>query len=159
MKGNLELPKCIVNIVIGALAIILALACFLSDTGVFERESAYGGDAYTGIQNAAAITANNVKCVAGIASLGFGSVLLILGFSFASRGVFGLLEAGRGLGKNEGAPSSSKKEGATNSTVSLQSNNLSGDNDAPVSPQPGVAKEAPSPMTPQPPKDCDDASK
>lgn len=26
MKGNLELPKCIVNIVIGALAIILALA-------------------------------------------------------------------------------------------------------------------------------------
>lgn len=86
-------------------------------------------------------------------------MLLILGFSFVSRGVFGLLEAGRGSGKNEGAPSSSKKEAATNPTVSLQSNNLSGDNDAPVSPQPEVAKEAPSPMTPQPPKDCDDASK
>lgn len=159
MKGNLELPKCIVDIVIGALAIILALACFLSDTGVFERESAYGGDAYTGIQNAAAITANNVKCVAGIASLGLGSVLLILGLSFASRGVFGLLEAGRGLKKNKDASSSSKKEGVTSPTVSLQSNNLSGANDAPVPPQPEVAKETSSPMTPRPPKDCDDASK
>lgn len=49
---------------IAALSLIFAIVCFTMDVdyvrGSTESNSSYGGDAYTGIQNAAAQTATNV---------------------------------------------------------------------------------------------------
>ena len=77
MKSKSAIVKASGSIIVGIISIILAIVCFASDTGDWEKESTYGGDAYTGIQNAGAVTANNVRCVAQIASFGFGSILLI----------------------------------------------------------------------------------
>ena len=71
--------KSILTMVVGVVAIVLAIVCFAMDTGNYERDSAYGGDAYTGIQNAAAQTANNVQDLAAIAKVGFGSILMVFG--------------------------------------------------------------------------------
>ena len=49
------------------------------DVGYWEASISYGGDAYTGIQNAAAQTANNVQDLAEIAAMGFGFLLISLG--------------------------------------------------------------------------------
>lgn len=73
-------------IVVGILAIILAFVCFTKDVGNVTVGYSYGGDAYTGIQNAAAQTANNVLYLAEIVRLGFGSVLLILGLGMVAIG-------------------------------------------------------------------------
>ncbi len=73
--------KKIFFIVIGVVAIALGVVCFILDTGSYERNTSYGGDAYTGIQNAAAQTANNVMCLAIIAKFGFGSILVVTGLS------------------------------------------------------------------------------
>ena len=52
---------------------------FAKDVGYYESSSSYGGDAYTGIQNAAAQTANNVKALSEIAKMGFAFFLIALG--------------------------------------------------------------------------------
>ncbi len=91
MKSS-EKIKWILFLVIGCISIVLCIMCFVADTGVFERESAYGGDAYTGIQNAAAITANNVKCVAEIVSTGFGSILLVFGLYLIAVSILNLVD-------------------------------------------------------------------
>lgn len=88
---QLSMVKPICLIVIGALSVIFSIVCFAADTGAFERQSAYGGDAYTGIQNAGAITANNVKCVAQICSIGFGGVFLLAGLTLLAVGIASLL--------------------------------------------------------------------
>ena len=57
--------------------------------GSYANNMQYGGDAYTGIQNAAAQTARNVKALATIAKDGFGFLLMAVGliavFYFALR--------------------------------------------------------------------------
>ena len=62
---------------------------FGKDVGYYEASSAYGGDAYTGIQNAAAQTANNVKALSEITKNGFAFFLIAVGliaiFYFASK--------------------------------------------------------------------------
>ena len=45
---------------IAILALIFAIICFNADCGDLESNKAYGGDAYTGIQNSSAQTANNI---------------------------------------------------------------------------------------------------
>lgn len=74
-NGKLLLPA--------ILSIVLSIICFNMYTGNGENNHTYGGDAYTGIQNAAAQTANNVRDLAEIVSFGFGSVLLVAGISLA----------------------------------------------------------------------------
>ena len=76
---------------IGCLALILCLVCFVADAGEFESMSRYGGDAYTGIQNASALAASNTKCVAQICSLGFGSILLVGGLLILAKGILLLM--------------------------------------------------------------------
>ena len=73
-------------IVVGILAVILAIVCFSMDVGNTSLAYSYGGDAYTGIQNAAAQTANNVLYLAKIARFGFSSVLLVLGLGMIATG-------------------------------------------------------------------------
>lgn len=65
--------------ILGVVAIVLGIMCFTKDTGDYESNRSYGGDAYTGIQNAAAETARNIKDLAIICSFGFGSVLCVTG--------------------------------------------------------------------------------
>ena len=68
----------------GLLSIILGLvACGFSDGG-YEMSNTYGGDAYTGIQNAAAQTANNVETLAGIVKFGVASLLIVLGIAISA---------------------------------------------------------------------------
>lgn len=49
----------IVTVILGILAICLGNSVYYSVS--YEHNKSYGGDAYTGIQNAAAKTANNVN--------------------------------------------------------------------------------------------------
>lgn len=88
---SIKKVEAICKIIIGALSIVFALIILAADSGVFERQTSYGGDAYTGIQNAGAITANNVKCLAIICSQGFGFILLVGGAIIALNGVTTLI--------------------------------------------------------------------
>ena len=75
-------PKKIISIIgtiVGIMSIRYSFVIRKMSTGMFERELAYGGDAYTGIQNAAAQTANNVQDLTEVLRKGFSSVLLIVG--------------------------------------------------------------------------------
>lgn len=64
---------------IGILSIILSLVCFSKEVGDTVHRSYYGGDAYTGIQHAAADTGNNVYELTKIVRFGFGSILMVGG--------------------------------------------------------------------------------
>ena len=52
-------------LLIGITAIIFAIVCLTAEPCIWDTtyvyKETYGGDAYTGIQNAAAITANNIQ--------------------------------------------------------------------------------------------------
>lgn len=76
-------------ILIGSISIVLSIVCFAYGDLKFEPRSIYGGDAYTGIQNAAAVTSENVMILAKIVKIGFSSVLLVAGLGFLC---FGLTE-------------------------------------------------------------------
>ena len=73
----------------GIVSILFGLIMLGKDVGNYVSSSAYGGDAYTGIQNAAAQTANNVRSLSEIANNGFAFLLIAIGliaiFYFASR--------------------------------------------------------------------------
>ena len=78
-----------VFIFIGLISVVLSIVCFVYGDLKFEQRSMYGGDAFTGIQNAAAVTSENVMILAKIVKIGFGSVLLVAGLGFLG---FGLTE-------------------------------------------------------------------
>lgn len=71
----------IVGMVSGIASIISGISLKGYSTGSIEISSKYGGDAYTGIQNAAAQTANNVIDLAEIVQDGVSSALIILGIA------------------------------------------------------------------------------
>ena len=79
--------RAIVLIIIGIVAIGLSIKCYTFDKLDYESKSMYGGDAFTGIQNAAAVTSKNVKDLAGIVQFGFGSVLLVMGLTLVGFGL------------------------------------------------------------------------
>lgn len=72
---------------VGIISIALSIKCFSIKDLDYETKSAYGGDAFTGIQNAAAITSKNVKELTSVVQFGFGSLLLVNGLTLL---VFGL---------------------------------------------------------------------
>ena len=82
-----------VFIVIGIIAIGLAIGCYSIDDLHYEAINIYGGDAFTGIQNAAAVTSRNVKELAAIVQFGFGSVLFVMGLTLVGVGVIPLIGA------------------------------------------------------------------
>ena len=73
--------RSILLVIVGIISIGLSVSCFQKETGSRESRSVYGGDAFTGIQNAGARTASNVKDLAEIVKYGFGSILLVGGLS------------------------------------------------------------------------------
>ncbi len=68
---------------VAIISIIFAMICFDMYDGNYESDIKYGGDAYTGIQNAAAQTANNVmytnRCIKTIGGFAFIIIGLVLG--------------------------------------------------------------------------------
>ena len=64
---------------VGLISVILGIVCFSMENGAKELNSYYGGDAYTGIQQAAAQGARNGYYGNNILCLGFGSVLTVAG--------------------------------------------------------------------------------
>lgn len=79
-----DFEKCfyIAGIVSGSVSTICGFALVSDyDTGSFESYESYGGDAYTGIQQAAAKTANNVQDLAAITKFGFATLLIVWGFA------------------------------------------------------------------------------
>lgn len=85
MKINL---KQILFGLVGLAATVLSIVCFTLDTGSYELGKTYGGDAYTGIQQAAAQAANNAMYAGEIMKFGFGCVLLIAGLTLMLCAVF-----------------------------------------------------------------------
>jgi hypothetical protein len=79
--------KKILLVVIGIIAIILSIRCYTIKECDSAEKTIYGGDAYTGIQNAAATTSENIKELAEIVKFGFGSILLISGLTLLAIGI------------------------------------------------------------------------
>lgn len=65
----------------GFISIIFGFIISGMSTGSWENNTSYGGDAYTGIQNAAAQTANNVQDLAEILKIGSAFALIIFGIA------------------------------------------------------------------------------
>ncbi len=69
---------------LAGISLIFSIICFTLPDGTNTPAKQYGGDAYTGIQNAAAATARNVldlnKTVSTIAGLVFIMVALFVGY-------------------------------------------------------------------------------
>ena len=79
MKKLIAVLALVFAIVTGILSVIM----FDSSAIGYTAHEAYGGDAYTGIQNAAADTANSVRRLNDDICVGFGSILLVATFAFA----------------------------------------------------------------------------
>lgn len=67
------------GVISGVLSFIFGIVMFAQEAGYYELNSKYGGDAYTGIQNATAQTARNVQDLARLTQKGFGFLLIVLG--------------------------------------------------------------------------------
>ncbi len=78
-KSLISLLLYIGGIISGIISFIFGTTMFGKSCGLYEPSNTYGGDAYTGIQNAAAQTANNLTSVAEIAKDGIGYLLIAIG--------------------------------------------------------------------------------
>ena len=76
---------------LAALSLIFAIVCFGSDTGYWVSSKSYGGDAYTGIQNAAAQTANNINYLRENINTFAGLFFVIVALTFAAFGVYNFI--------------------------------------------------------------------
>lgn len=75
-------------IAVGIISILFAFNVMSMDAGSYESNEYYGGDAYTGIQQASAQAANNVQDLANITKRGFGFILMVMGSTLIVCGVF-----------------------------------------------------------------------
>lgn len=80
------------NICFGTLYIIIGLVSIiwglqLNYYGSYSKEEIYGGDAYTGIQNAASITANNINELGDMLCVCFKGILITMGGIIILNGV------------------------------------------------------------------------
>ncbi len=69
----------LLGIACGVLSVLLGISAWDMGVGAWEYTQTYGGDAYTGIQNAAAQTANNVQELTELIRFGTGALLFVLG--------------------------------------------------------------------------------
>lgn len=73
--------------IVGVVSLALSVMCFCSEKGDEVFRHYYGGDAYSGIQNASADAGTNVYCLTKIVAKGFGSVLLVGGLALLATGL------------------------------------------------------------------------
>ena len=131
----------ILFLIIGVIAIGLGIKAFGMSAGRYTGYETYGGDAYTGIQNAAARTANNVQDLLYIQRCGFGSVLLVSGLTLCAVGGCAVFDKGQDGTKasarsaNRSAPASGVAETVLKQNprpVVLASGTISGNQKIPV---------------------------
>ena len=79
--------KNILFILVGIVSIWMSNKCFNAHTGSYVEMQYYGGDAFTGIQHAAAETGENVRDLAKLVSDGFGYILLVSGLTLIVVGI------------------------------------------------------------------------
>lgn len=79
-------------VIAGIVSIALSIHCFNMNEGEYRSNSMYGGDAYTGMQNASASAARNVKTLSKIVKSGFGSTLLVCGLTLIAFSIQGKKE-------------------------------------------------------------------
>ena len=72
--------------IIGIASVVLSIICFNMDDGYYVSEKTYGGDAYTGIQNASAQTGQNIQKQTKINRFGFGAILMVGGLTLIALG-------------------------------------------------------------------------
>ena len=82
-----KLITAILCIAVGIACIALGIVSYCYGWGKIIFYSYYGGDAYTGIQQAAADTGNNVSRLCKICSFSFGSILVIAGLVITLKNV------------------------------------------------------------------------
>lgn len=78
-----ELIFSVITFIVGVVSVILGIACSQRYYGAYEDMLKYGGDAYTGIQQASAQAANNIIATTKAAIFGFASILIIAGLIIA----------------------------------------------------------------------------
>lgn len=71
----------LVGMIDGVLSIIFGLVVFGSSIGSMEIDHSYGGDAYTGMQNASAQAANNIYELSGMIKTGLAGLLIVVGIA------------------------------------------------------------------------------
>ena len=77
----------IITIIVGIYSLILGVCGALEYSGGTVNKTTYGGDAYTGIQNASATTANNVNRLGDLCSCAFSNAFAIAGVLLIVRGI------------------------------------------------------------------------
>lgn len=79
--------------IIGAIGFVLAIICLAQDEGEPANWQFYGGDAFTGIQNASADAANNILALTKMVKTGFATLLFFFSLSSFVYGFFPDTEA------------------------------------------------------------------
>ena len=82
----------VIGILIGIFCIIVSGIVFSENGGTHTKRLTYGGDAYTGIQNAAANTSNNVALLHNLVALVSGYAFLIVGLIMIWKSICKLVE-------------------------------------------------------------------
>ena len=104
----------------GILSIIFSIRFFNMEDGSYEPNATYGGDAYTGMQNASAQAANNIQDLTKNVNKGMGYMLMIAGLTLISIGVSPVSCEKKKEDTND-------QESKTNTAVSAQPSNESQD--------------------------------
>jgi len=79
---------------IAVIALIFSIVCFSGlNTASYSSFKYYGGDAYTGIQQAAAVTGNNVFALLGNLSTISGLAFILSALILGTIGIYFVLEA------------------------------------------------------------------
>ena len=79
MKKAYKMIINIVGVIAGLIILLYGLTSLSPNSGSYIRSNIYGGDAYTGIQNAAADTGNNVRIVGNDIIKGIGMLEIGMG--------------------------------------------------------------------------------
>lgn len=83
------------GIICGIFSIFQSFMISGLSVGGYEKSAIYGGDAFTGIQNASAQAANNLVCLSEITRSGFSALLLVIGVALICGFLAKFIEEGR----------------------------------------------------------------
>ena len=93
--------RAILFIIVGIVAICFAVNIADAGVGSYVMTHSYGGDAYTGIQNAAAETGQNVKDLAELIRKGFQFLFWIWGLTMIASGISSFISVSVKVTKEE----------------------------------------------------------
>lgn len=91
MTKKFWLGPAISALAIGGICLLMALFIAVNNGSDYETHNSYGGDAYTGIQNASATTANNVASLESKLSECFSCYFFVNGAILTASGIFGIV--------------------------------------------------------------------